>query len=62
MRNLSDWIIAQTGGHFRSGDIFERGGVRVVIRKIRRQKVLEAQIGRIDLPATGDAAATEDVK
>ena len=62
LRNLSDWIIAQTGGHFRSGDIFERGGVRVVIRKIRRQKVLEAQIGRIDLPATGDAAATEDVK
>jgi putative hemolysin len=52
VRNLSDWIIAQTRGRFRSGDIFERGGVRVVIRKIRRQKVLEAQIGRVETPKT----------
>jgi putative hemolysin len=48
VRNASDWIIAQMRGKFRSGDIFERGGLRVVIRKIRRQKVLEAQIGRVD--------------
>ena len=50
VRNLSDWIIGQTGGRFRGGDIFERNGLRVVVRKIRRQKVLEAQIGRIDVP------------
>jgi hypothetical protein len=49
---LSDWIIAQTRGQFRGGDIFERHGLRVVVRKIRRQKVLEAQIGRVDVPAT----------
>jgi putative hemolysin len=47
VRTVSDWVIAQTQGHFRSGDIFERSGVRVVVRKVRRQKVLEAQIGRI---------------
>jgi putative hemolysin len=45
VRTVSDWVIAQTQGRFRSGDIFNRSGLRVVVRKVRRQKVFEAQIG-----------------
>jgi putative hemolysin len=47
LRTVSDWIIGHLQGRFRSGDVFERPGLRVVIRKVRRQKVLEAQIGRV---------------
>ncbi len=46
LRTVSDWIVGQTQGHFRSGDVFDRGGVRVVVRKVRRLKVFEAQIAR----------------
>jgi putative hemolysin len=46
VKTLSDWIIAHFGGRFRSGDILVRPGLRVVVRKIRRQKIFEAQIGR----------------
>ncbi len=49
LRTVSDWIVGHTRGHFHSGDIFDRGGVRVVVRKVRRQKVFEAQIGKIDV-------------
>jgi hypothetical protein len=31
-------------GHLRSGDILVRPGLRVVVRKVRRQKVFEAQL------------------
>ena len=48
VRNVSDWIIGHLPGPLRGGDIIERGGLRVVVRKIRRQKVLEAQVGRTD--------------
>ncbi len=47
LRTVSDWIIGHSPGHFHSGDIFDRRGVRVVVRKVRRQKVFEAQIGKI---------------
>ena len=43
LRTVSDWVVGHTQGHFHSGDIFDRGGVRVVVRKVRRQKVFEAQ-------------------
>jgi putative hemolysin len=46
LRTVSDWVVGHTQGHFHSGDIFDRGGVRVVVRKVRRQKVFEAQIGK----------------
>jgi putative hemolysin len=46
VRTVSDWVVGHTHGHFHSGDIFDRGGVRVVVRKVRRQKVFEAQIGK----------------
>ncbi len=49
LRTLSDWIIGQLAGRLRGGDVIERRGVRAVVRKIRRQKVLEAQVGRTDV-------------
>ncbi|MCE5269608.1 MAG: hemolysin family protein [Planctomycetaceae bacterium] len=50
VRNLSDWIVGHLGGHFRSGDVLVRPGLRVVVRKVRRQKVFEAQVERVDAP------------
>ena len=47
LRTVSDWVVGHTQGHFHSGDIFDRAGVRLVVRKVRRQKVFEAQIGKI---------------
>ena len=38
-------------GADRIGDELTRGGVRVVVRKIRRQKVLEAQLGKVETPS-----------
>ena len=46
LRTVSDWVVGHTHGHFHSGDIFDRNGVRLVVRKVRRQKVFEAQIGK----------------
>jgi putative hemolysin len=49
VRNVSEWVIGHLQGPVRGGDIIERdGGLRVVVRKVRRQKVLEAQVGRAD--------------
>ena len=45
VRTVSDWILGHLSGSVRGGDIIQRGGIRVVVRKVRRQKVLEAQIG-----------------
>jgi putative hemolysin len=44
-RNLSDWVAGHLGGPIHGGEVIERGEVRVVVRKVRRQKVLEAQVG-----------------
>jgi len=49
VRNVSDWIIAHLQEPVRGGEIIDRGGLRVIVRKVRRQKVLEAQVGRADL-------------
>jgi putative hemolysin len=48
LRNVSDWVVGHTQGHFHSGDTIDRNGIRVVVRKVRRQKVFEAQIGRLN--------------
>jgi putative hemolysin len=45
-RNLNEWVLGHLGQPARGGEVVERGNVRVVVRKIRRQKVLEAQVGR----------------
>jgi putative hemolysin len=46
IRHVSDWIAAQTEGGIHGGEVVRRGGVRVVVRKVRRQNVLEAQVQR----------------
>jgi putative hemolysin len=44
---LSTWFSGHLGRPIRGGDELTRGGVRVIVRKIRRQKVLEAQVSRM---------------
>jgi hypothetical protein len=43
-RNLNEWVVGHLGLPVRGGDIVERGAVRVLVRKVRRQKVLEAEV------------------
>ncbi len=43
-RNLSTWVAGHLGGPIEGGEALERGGVHVVVRKVRRQQVLEAQV------------------
>ncbi|HUE17790.1 MAG TPA: hemolysin family protein [Planctomycetaceae bacterium] len=45
--NLSDWLIGHLGREVRRGDVFVRDGLRVVVRKVRRHKLQEAQISRL---------------
>jgi putative hemolysin len=47
---LTTWVSGHLGRPIRGGDELTRGGVRVIVRKIRRQKVLEAQLGRVETP------------
>jgi putative hemolysin len=48
VRNLSQWMARQLGRPVTGGDAVEHMGLRVLVRKIRRQQVLEAQVTRID--------------
>lgn len=43
---LADWIAGHLGRAPRGGDRLERGGLRVLVRKVRRRQVLEAQLVR----------------
>ena len=43
-KHLSEWVSRQVGGPLAGGEVVERGGVRVLVRKVRRQNVLEAQV------------------
>ncbi len=45
---LSNWFSGHLGRPIRGGDELTRNRVRVVVRKIRRQKVLEAQVGSLE--------------
>ncbi len=47
VKHVSDWVTAQTGGAVHGGEVVNRDSVRVVVRKVRRQKVLEAQVQRV---------------
>jgi putative hemolysin len=49
---LSNWVSGHLGRPIGGGDMLTRGGVRVIVRKIRRQKVLEAQVGRVETGIT----------
>ena len=44
VRNLSGWVAAHLAHPVRGGDVIERNGLRVLVRKVRRQQVFEAQI------------------
>ncbi len=46
-RTVSDWVSGHLGRAVRGGDVVERGGLRVVVRKARRYKVQEAQLGKV---------------
>lgn len=46
-RTLNDWVMDKLNRPIRGGDVVESDGVRVLVRKVRRQKVQEAQISRI---------------
>ncbi len=48
-RNLNEWVVGHLGHDVHGGEILKRGNVRIVVRKIRRQKVLEAQVERIEV-------------
>ena len=58
-RTVSDWILGHLQGSVHGGDVLERGGWRIVVRKVRRQKVLEAQIV---LAGAGDVGASPPSK
>jgi putative hemolysin len=45
-QTLNDWVRGHLGREVRPGDVVERGSARVVVRKIRREKVQEAQVSR----------------
>jgi putative hemolysin len=44
---LSEWVAGHLDRDVRGGDVVERSGLRVVVRKVRRRKVQEAQVGRL---------------
>ena len=56
-KTLNDWIRGHLGRGVEGGEILERNGFRVVVRKVRRQMVLEAQVGRIPAPAPAPPSA-----
>jgi putative hemolysin len=45
--SLNSWITGHLSRDVRGGDVVERGNVRVVVRKVRRKKVQEAQVGNV---------------
>jgi len=49
VRHLSDWVGQRRAGLLRGGEVVADGPIRVVVRKVRRHKVLEAQIEQTSL-------------
>jgi putative hemolysin len=43
-QRLTEWVCAQLGGKVQGGEILERAGLRLIVRKVRRQKVQEAYL------------------
>ena len=56
-RHLSEWVVGHLGRVVEGGEVVERDGVRVVVRKVRRHAVQEALVQLTDArppaPATG---------
>ena len=51
VKTLNDWFNVHLGRKVRGGEIVDYNGVRIIIRKMRRQKVMEAQISHISKAA-----------
>jgi putative hemolysin len=47
--NLNDWLQVQLSDELRGGEVVEAEGVRLVVRKVRRQQLQEASCTRLDL-------------
>jgi putative hemolysin len=59
-RSLTGWVTGHLGRPVRGGEVVERGGVRLVVRKVRRQRVLKAQITREALAEQGRTLESPD--
>jgi putative hemolysin len=46
--SLSDWVLGHLGHGVHGGEEIQHHGIRVMVRKVRRQKVLEALLGNSD--------------
>lgn len=55
-RTLSEWVVGHLGRGVEGGEVVERDGVRVVVRKVRRKAVLEAQVQPSSVPPTAGAS------
>lgn len=57
-RTLTHWVSGHLGREVRRGDVVERDAVRVVVRKVRRKQVQEAQVtGKLLPPPAPKTAA-----
>ena len=46
VETLADWVAGHLGHEPRGGDVLTRGGLRGAVRKVRRKRLLEAQVAR----------------
>jgi putative hemolysin len=54
--NVSEWLIGHLGREVQRGDVLARDGLRVVVRKVRRHKLQEAQISRLATTSAGSTS------
>lgn len=50
-QTLSDWVTERHGGSVDGGEVITADGLRVVVRKVRRNRVYEAQLSDASRPA-----------
>jgi putative hemolysin len=56
--NLNSWVTGHLGTPAQGGEVLERDGLRIVVRKVRRKQVFEAQIARSAVPQPAHSPAT----
>jgi len=57
-RTVSEWLSGHLQRGPRGSDVLQRSGLRILVRKVRRQKVLEVQIVREDEARDADERAS----
>jgi len=50
IRNVNDWFVGHLGRPVSGGEEIERKGIRVMVRKVRRHRVQEAQVSKAPAP------------